>query len=216
MAAHETNPADEAPYSTGFQENGSMRARWSEPPDTIVPYGYLTPQAAFGDAERGSPLPYTLPRATRLAVGLERETWRLEVVADPDSDARLDHPLSIAAGTALDFAGLLTLGERHGVQFLKGMTCNNLGEPLGMGLWEGVPLREVVWLQEEPQNMGAWSYIAPKLREVADPAIPIVYVGRPESASPAEGSLARHTIEQHRIITAALQGSVQTSVVSNR
>jgi 2-oxoglutarate dehydrogenase E1 component len=70
-------------------------------------------------------------------------------------------------------------------------------------------LHEVVWLQEEPQNMGAWSYIAPKLREVVDPAIPIVYVGRPESASPAEGSLARHTVEQHRIITDALQGSVQ-------
>lgn len=153
MSAPELDREEETPYLTGFQENGAMRARWSEPPGTIAPYGYLTPQGAFGDAERGSPLPYTLPLAKRREVGLERETWRLEVVADPDSDARLDNPLSIAVGTALDFAGLLQLGERHGVRYLKGMTCNNLGEPLGMGLWEGVPLREVVWLARPTLNV---------------------------------------------------------------
>ena len=65
-------------------------------------------------------------------------------------------------------------------------------------------LHEVVWLQEEPRNMGAWSYIAPRLRELLDPAIELVYAGRPESASPAEGSLARHVIEQTRILKAAL------------
>jgi 2-oxoglutarate dehydrogenase E1 component len=70
-------------------------------------------------------------------------------------------------------------------------------------------LREVVWLQEEPRNMGAWSYVEPRLRELVDPAIPIVYIGRPESASPAEGSLAQHTIEQARIIAAALYGNVE-------
>lgn len=159
MVASSPAPADdEAPYSTGFQENGAMRARWTEPPGTIAPYGYLTPQAEFGDAERGSPLPYTLPRETRLAVGLERETWRLEVVADPTSNARLEHPLSREAGTALDFAGLLKLGEQHGVQYLKGMTCNNLGEPLGMGLWEGVPLREVIWLAQPTLNVRRVAY----------------------------------------------------------
>ncbi len=158
MPAIDATPEEEAPYSTGFQENGAMRVRRSEPPDTIAPFGYLTPQDEFGDVERGSPLPYTLPHDTRLAVGLERETWRLEVVADPTSDARLDNPLSIEAGTPLDFAGLLRLGERHGVRYLKGMTCNNLGEPLGMGLWEGVPLREVVWLAQPTLNVRRVAY----------------------------------------------------------
>jgi 2-oxoglutarate dehydrogenase E1 component len=73
-------------------------------------------------------------------------------------------------------------------------------------------LREVVWLQEEPRNMGAWNYVAPRLREIVDPAIPIIYVGRPESASPAEGSLALHSVEQARIVAEALQGSAQPSV----
>jgi hypothetical protein len=93
VSAPEHNP-EVAPYSTGFQENGAMRTRWSEPPGTIAPFGYLTPQDDFGDVERGSPLPYTLPRDKRLEVGLERESWRLEVVADPASDARLDNPTS--------------------------------------------------------------------------------------------------------------------------
>jgi 2-oxoglutarate dehydrogenase E1 component len=77
-------------------------------------------------------------------------------------------------------------------------------------LIRGYPaLRELVWLQEEPRNMGAWSYIAPRLRELVAPSIEISYAGRPESASPAEGSLAQHTVEQARIIATALQGSVQ-------
>lgn len=152
-AAEAKSADDQGPISTGFQENGSMRAHWVEPPATIAPFGYLTPQGEFGDAERGSPLPYTLPTDRRRAVGLERETWQLEVVADPTSTTRLENPLSKQAGTALDFAGLLKLAEQHGVQYLKGMTCNNLGEPLGMGLWEGVPLRVVIWLARPALNI---------------------------------------------------------------
>ncbi|MDP9347991.1 MAG: 2-oxoglutarate dehydrogenase E1 component, partial [Gemmatimonadota bacterium] len=63
-------------------------------------------------------------------------------------------------------------------------------------------LREVVWVQEEPRNMGAWRYMEPLLREIAG-EIPVRYVGRPERASPAEGSLDRHTAEQGRIVREA-------------
>jgi len=73
-------------------------------------------------------------------------------------------------------------------------------------------LRELVWLQEEPRNMGAWSYMAPRLREIVDPAVPILYVGRPESASPAEGSLLLHTAEQARILGEALHSSALAPV----
>ncbi|MGO8670713.1 MAG: 2-oxoglutarate dehydrogenase E1 component [Capsulimonadaceae bacterium] len=65
-------------------------------------------------------------------------------------------------------------------------------------------LREIVWLQEEPRNMGAWSYVLECLRELAGTRLELTYVGRPEGASPAEGSIRRHTVEQNRIITAAL------------
>jgi 2-oxoglutarate dehydrogenase E1 component len=68
-------------------------------------------------------------------------------------------------------------------------------------------LQEVVWMQEEPQNMGAWNYIAPKLRAIVDPAIPLTYVGRAESASPAEGIHSAHVAEQGRILRTAAQGA---------
>jgi 2-oxoglutarate dehydrogenase E1 component len=70
-------------------------------------------------------------------------------------------------------------------------------------------LQELVWLQEEPRNMGAWHYIEPRLRELVDQPIEIRYIGRRESASPAEGSYAHHAAEQARIIAEALQGHVQ-------
>ncbi|HWQ13162.1 MAG TPA: 2-oxoglutarate dehydrogenase E1 component [Roseiflexaceae bacterium] len=70
-------------------------------------------------------------------------------------------------------------------------------------------LREVVWLQEEPQNMGAWGYMEPRLRALLDPALELHYVGRSPSASPAEGSLALHTLEQNRIVQEALHSALQ-------
>lgn len=114
---------------------------------------YFTPTADFRDVSRGKPLPHSLPDDKKREVGLTRETWRLEVVSDPEHPAKLGSPLTKAAGTALDFEGLLKLGEKHAVRFAKVMTCLNLGCPLGMGLWEGVPLREVVWRAAPRENV---------------------------------------------------------------
>jgi DMSO/TMAO reductase YedYZ molybdopterin-dependent catalytic subunit len=153
MPAAEDQSTDKAPFFTGHLPDGRMKAHWTEPPETIAAYGFLTPQDEFGDVERGNPLPYTLPLARRREIGLERETWRLEIIADPESDTQIEQPLSAARGTALDFDGLLQLGAVHGVRFLKAVTCNNLGEPLGMGLWEGVPLRVLVWMTQPIENI---------------------------------------------------------------
>lgn len=57
---------------------------------------------------------------------------------------------------------------------------------------------DVVWAQEEPQNMGAWSYIRPRLEALFETRVR--YVGRAESASPAVGSLMIHNQEQQRIM----------------
>lgn len=63
--------------------------------------------------------------------------------------------------------------------------------------------REIVWLQEEPRNMGAWTFMEPRLRELTGGEMPIRYIGRPDRASPAEGSLYIHNEEQARIVAAA-------------
>jgi 2-oxoglutarate dehydrogenase E1 component len=63
--------------------------------------------------------------------------------------------------------------------------------------------QELIWLQEEPRNMGAWSFMEPRLRELTGGQIPLAYLGRPDRASPAEGSLYIHNEEQARIVEAA-------------
>jgi 2-oxoglutarate decarboxylase len=65
-------------------------------------------------------------------------------------------------------------------------------------------LAELVWVQEEPQNMGAWNYVEPRLRAVLTPGISLRYTGRPERASPAEGYPTAHAAEQKRITEEAL------------
>lgn len=106
---------------------------------------YLTAPEKFGTVSRGNPLPSKLPDAKKREVGLTPDTWRLEVIPDPATKPVVENPLSKEKGTALDWAGLMELAKSHTVTVPKIMTCNNIGRPLGMGLWEGVPLREVVW-----------------------------------------------------------------------
>ncbi|HEY8106633.1 MAG TPA: hypothetical protein VIE46_11025, partial [Gemmatimonadales bacterium] len=65
-------------------------------------------------------------------------------------------------------------------------------------------LRQLVWVQEEPRNMGAWSYLEPRLRELLPAEAALSYSGRPERASPAEGYPAAHAAEQARIVSEAL------------
>src|SRR5262249_29834828 len=68
-------------------------------------------------------------------------------------------------------------------------------------------LVEVVWLQEEPQNMGAWTYMEPRLRKLLKDELGngdmLRYVGRPERASPAEGSADLHALKQGQIVADA-------------
>jgi 2-oxoglutarate dehydrogenase complex dehydrogenase (E1) component-like enzyme len=69
-------------------------------------------------------------------------------------------------------------------------------------------LREVVWVQEEPQNMGAWRTSRHRLEApLQELGIPLRYTGRPWRASPSEGYPTAHLREQDRIVRAALGSS---------
>jgi 2-oxoglutarate dehydrogenase E1 component len=69
-------------------------------------------------------------------------------------------------------------------------------------------IEDVVWAQEEPKNMGAWTFVSPRLRAAVGNATPIRYVGRPERASPAEGFLSAHTEQQAAIVSEALKVAI--------
>ncbi|HEY8535063.1 MAG TPA: 2-oxoglutarate dehydrogenase E1 component [Vicinamibacterales bacterium] len=64
-------------------------------------------------------------------------------------------------------------------------------------------LEEVVWVQEEPENMGAWTFVRPLLEELLVDRLPLAYVGRARSASPAEGTSAWHAVNQRLLIEEA-------------
>jgi 2-oxoglutarate dehydrogenase E1 component len=83
-------------------------------------------------------------------------------------------------------------------------------------------VEEVVWAQEEPKNMGAWTYVAPRLRVSTGNAVIVRYVGRPERASPAEGYASAHKAEQERIVSEVVapmepaEGSRRRSAVTTQ
>ena len=77
--------------------------------------------------------------------------------------------------------------------------------PALKALIESYPnLKDVVWAQEEPLNMGALTYIGPRLRSVVPRNVPLSHVSRPERASPAEGKSSAHVQQQHELVREAL------------
>jgi 2-oxoglutarate dehydrogenase E1 component len=65
-------------------------------------------------------------------------------------------------------------------------------------------LHEVVWVQEEPRNMGARAFMSPRLLQILPAHLHFGYVGRPERAASGEGYPIAHANEQNRIVTTAL------------
>jgi DMSO/TMAO reductase YedYZ molybdopterin-dependent catalytic subunit len=126
---------------------------------SLPPRPFLTPGKDFNDVSRGDPIPHKLKGDALVKARLTPDTWRLEVVAE--DKVTIDKALTIEANTALDLPTLLKLGEKHGVRFLKAMQCNNIALPLGQGLWEGVPLREVLKLcgkLTNPRRLFFWGF----------------------------------------------------------
>ena len=114
---------------------------------------YLTSQEDFGNVSRGDPRPYKLSDEKKHEVGLIPDTWQLEVVSDPENPAEIGNPLTKEAGNAFNWDMLMELAKDHAVSVPKIMTCNNIGRPLGMGFWEGVPLRKVIWMTKPNKDV---------------------------------------------------------------
>jgi 2-oxoglutarate dehydrogenase E1 component len=77
------------------------------------------------------------------------------------------------------------------------------GEELKKVLANYPRAREVIWVQEEPRNMGAWSYMFPRLTEILNPAMTIDVIARPDRSTPDVGFWDVYVVEQERIITEA-------------
>ncbi len=145
--------AAEAPAPT------RTKAAPPKPLGSAYPHPFLTPAGKFRDVSRGEPKPHTLKGDALVQARLTPETWRLEITADETPNptikerAGISKPSTLADGNALDLPALLELGRKHEVKFLKAMQCLNIPTPLGQGLWEGVPLRDVLRLCGAMRNV---------------------------------------------------------------
>ncbi|HEY6221377.1 MAG TPA: 2-oxoglutarate dehydrogenase E1 component, partial [Candidatus Eisenbacteria bacterium] len=72
------------------------------------------------------------------------------------------------------------------------------------GYPDGTP---VYWVQEEPENMGAWRYIRARFGESLFNRLPLLGISRHEAATPASGALSSHKVEQERLLSTAFGGT---------
>jgi hypothetical protein len=114
---------------------------------------YLTSADKFIVQRRGDPVLTEIPTAKLPSIGLTRETWKLEIMADRESNTELGNPRTREKGNAIDWSDLMKFADKHVVRYLHVLTCTNAPRPYGMGLWEGVPLRDVLWTTEPKQNI---------------------------------------------------------------
>jgi 2-oxoglutarate dehydrogenase E1 component len=71
-------------------------------------------------------------------------------------------------------------------------------------------LRDVCWVQEEPENMGAWEFARPLLEQLIDGRWPLRYIGRVRNSSPSEGSAAWHQVNQRAIVAQTFEEKADT------
>lgn len=121
--------------------------------EAIARLRYLTPLDRAYILDKGKAGVSKLPTDQLREIGLTPETWTLEVTPDPASNSIVETPLSRALGNGLNWDGLMKLAEKHAIRFLQVCTCTNGPDPFHMSLWEGVPLREVVWLTRPQENV---------------------------------------------------------------
>jgi DMSO/TMAO reductase YedYZ molybdopterin-dependent catalytic subunit len=131
-----------AGVATGLSARGAGLASADKADDDRFATPFLTKAHEFVDVSRGNPKPHSLKGEALAKARLTPDTWRLEIVGDGSSE--IERPNRLENNTALSLDELKELGRSRGVQYLKAMQCNNIPAPLGQGLWEGVPLREVL------------------------------------------------------------------------
>jgi multifunctional 2-oxoglutarate metabolism enzyme len=128
------------------------------------------------------------------------------VLPDPSADPEQVTRLALCTGKIYyDLIGHAANQENPGVAVGRVELLYPFPQSELLSLVESYPnLREVVWVQEEPRNMGARAFMSPRLLQVLPEALQFGYIGRPERAASGEGYPIAHATEQSRILTTAL------------
>ncbi|RXZ77855.1 2-oxoglutarate dehydrogenase E1 component [Paenibacillaceae bacterium] len=178
----------------------------------------LRRQAAWTDTERAVPLivmtPKSLirnPRVASPAVDLSEGGFRKILFADvPAKKTKLVKRLIFCSGkVSVDLEEAIASDEQNDWSWLQVIRVEQLYPFPKAEIAEQLSVfanaEEIVWVQEEPKNMGAWTAMEPQLRELAGARLPVSYIGRPERSSTASGYQHIHRFEQQYIVSRALK-----------
>ncbi|MGI8864070.1 MAG: multifunctional oxoglutarate decarboxylase/oxoglutarate dehydrogenase thiamine pyrophosphate-binding subunit/dihydrolipoyllysine-residue succinyltransferase subunit [Solirubrobacteraceae bacterium] len=146
-----------------------------------------------------------LPQATSHLSELAEGRFQ-PVLPEPDIDPQGIERLILCSGKVYyDLVGHAdrTAASKIAIARMELMYPFPQGEVLD--LVENFPkLREVVWAQEEPRNMGARAFMSPRLLQILPEHLDFGYIGRQERAASGEGYPIAHSLEQNRIVGTAL------------
>ncbi len=147
-----------------------------------------------------------LPQATNSIADLAEDTSFQPVLAEPGvDDAEVTRLLLCTGKVYYDLVGHPDRPSHPGLAVGRVELLYPFPEGQILALMRRYPkLREVVWVQEEPRNVGARAHMFPRLMQIMPDDIRFGFIGRPERASPGEGYPAAHIAEQNRIVTTAI------------
>ncbi len=147
-----------------------------------------------------------LPQAASAIADMAEETRFHPVLAEPGVDDEQVTRLVLCTGKIYyDLVGHPERPSHTGLAVARVELLYPFPEGQLLELMGRYPnLREVLWVQEEPRNMGARAHMFPRLMQIMPQEMHFGYIGRPERASPGEGYPAAHATEQNRIVTTAI------------
>jgi 2-oxoglutarate decarboxylase len=147
-----------------------------------------------------------LPQATNTIAEMGEGTRFHPVLAEPGvDDAQVTRLLLCTGKVYYDLVGHPDRPSHPGLAVARVELLYPFPEGQILELMRKYPkLEEVVWVQEEPRNVGARAHMFPRLMQIMPHEIRFGFIGRPERASPGEGYPAAHIAEQNRIITTAI------------
>ena len=150
-----------------------------------------------------------LPRATSTLEDLTTGSFEF-VLDDPHAEGRKDKVERLALCSGKIYYDIDAAPKREEIENVAIARAELLypfaKEQLTELIASYPSLKEIVWVQEEPRNMGAWSVMQRRMPELLPEGVELGYIGRPPRASPGEGYAVAHTKEQERIVLTALMG----------
>jgi 2-oxoglutarate dehydrogenase E1 component len=158
---------------------------------------------------QNDPLPLIVMAPKSLLRNPDVASTPLELTGESKWQAVIDDPIADQKKLSeLGFGdGVLNVLRREDYPHVAIVRMEQLypfpAEELGQLLLKYHKITQIVWAQEEPKNMGAWEFMGYRLKKLVGIRIPVNFVGRRRSPSPAEGSKSAWAINQATILDAA-------------